>query len=342
MEEIDIIIAKSILGNLSKEEIIVLDEWRKKKRTNEEMVKDILEYSKDKKTRSIYTRPLFKDYILLKQEVQNSLSEEREKTNLNKKERISKFRFWYLSAAASVLMLLGSLFYFGMFKTSESKILREEEWVTKHTLSGQKLSLTLSDGSKIKLNSNAAITYPKSFKDSQVRHVHLEGEAFFEVAKMEKPFIVYSGNVETKVLGTSFNIKKESDNNVDIAVLTGKVNVQNEGSEVILLPGQLATVRGNSIAKTPFDEEEVIGWKDGILKLSGNDFNTIKNELEIWYGVKIEISGDIIEKGFNQTYDNAPLDRVLEGLSFIGNFDYEIKGKNIFLKVREKQMPMEN
>ena len=344
MENIDLIIAKSILGTLNEEEFGFLEEWRKERPENEKEFHDIIEYFKETGPILLGPRPLFKDYITLKQAVQKTLSEEREENRLKKHPksnwRAKNIGFWYWSSAACILFLMLSLFYFATNGPSKTDLAKKEEWVTRHTLSGQKISLTLPDGTRIKLNNNAAITFPKSFRDSPVRKVHLDGEAFFEVAKMDKPFIVYSGDVETKVLGTSFNIRMESDNNVDIAVLTGKVSVQNKDNEVTLLPGQLASVRGAKIAMTPFDREEVTGWKDGILKLSGNDFDRIEKKLEVWYGVDIEISGKIEEKGFEQTYYNAPLDRVLEGLGFIGDFEYEINGKNVFLKVKKNRVPM--
>jgi len=346
MENIDNIIAKSILGTLSKEEYDQLDEWRKEQSENEKIFQEIFEYSKSKKTVEHRTRPLFKDYIILKQEIQKTISEEIKsndyKKQLQSKQHNKNTGFWYWSAAACVLLFIMSLFYFKTTDFNNTKLTKGEEWITRHTLSGQKISLTLPDGTRIKLNSNAAITFPKSFKDSPVRKVHLDGEAFFEVTKMDKPFIVYSGDVETRVLGTSFNIRKENDKNVAVAVLTGKVSVQNKEKKVTLLPGQLASVKGGSIAKKPFDKEEVTGWKDGILRLSGNDFDKIEKKLEAWYGVDIEVSGKIKEKGFHETYYNAPLYRVLEGLGFIGNFDYKIDGKNVFLKVKENNMPMDN
>lgn len=344
MEDINIIIAKSILGTINQEELRLLEEWRREKISNDKEFSDIIEYSRGKRTEKMGERPLFKDYIVLKQEVQETLSEELEKDGFKKFPMIGqvdrKFWSWYWSVAAGILLLMVSLFYFGIQGSDVTVPTKEEEWVTRHTLSGQKISLTLSDGTQIKLNSNTAVTFPKSFKNSPVRKVHLDGEAFFEVTKMNKPFIVYSGEVETRVLGTSFNIRKD-DNNVEVAVVTGKVSVRNKKENVTLVPGQLASVRGRFIAKKTFDREEVTGWKDGILRLSGNDFDRIEKKLEAWYGVDIEVSGKIAEKGFDETYYNAPLDRVLEGLGFIGNFDYEINEKNVFLRVKEKKTPME-
>ena len=71
---------------------------------------------------------------------------------------------------------------------------------------GQRVKLTLQDGTEVWLNSQTKLTYPALFSGKE-RRVTVDGEAFFDVAKNpEKPFIVSSQGVEMKVLGTKFNV----------------------------------------------------------------------------------------------------------------------------------------
>jgi transmembrane sensor len=100
----------------------------------------------------------------------------------------------------------------------------------------------LPDSTRIFLNKNSSLTYPETF-DGLTRTVILTGEAFFQVKRNEqKPFIIEAGNTETKVLGTSFNIKEDAKNKkVEVSVVTGKVQFKakknNENlSDVVLLP----------------------------------------------------------------------------------------------------------
>lgn len=86
----------------------------------------------------------------------------------------------------------------------------------------------LDDGSSVVIYEGGRITYPSPFK-KHVREVYLEGEAYFDVARNEqKPFFVYTEDISTKVLGTSFKIgpglKDRKD--IEVAVLSGKVMVQ--------------------------------------------------------------------------------------------------------------------
>ena len=67
---------------------------------------------------------------------------------------------------------------------------------------GQRAHILLPDGSKVWVNAGSTLSYPSLFSDE--RRVKLIGEAFFEVAKGDKPFIVSTGKVDVKALGTQF------------------------------------------------------------------------------------------------------------------------------------------
>jgi transmembrane sensor len=105
----------------------------------------------------------------------------------------------------------------------------------------------LPEGSKIILQPGSKISYDPAFNKKQ-REIYLEGEAFFEVKRDEaRPFLVYTHEVTTKVLGTSFTITaRREDKNITVAVKTGRVSVyahsasriQSKTSETILTPNQ--------------------------------------------------------------------------------------------------------
>jgi ferric-dicitrate binding protein FerR (iron transport regulator) len=66
--------------------------------------------------------------------------------------------------------------------------------------------INLPDGSKVVLNANSKLEYPPGFSNN-TREVYLDGEAYFDIAHDPgKPFIVHTGSISTRVLGTAFNI----------------------------------------------------------------------------------------------------------------------------------------
>lgn len=269
------------------------------------------------------------------------IAKEKKALSDTKKNRIIP---WYKNkvvwgiAASLVILLLAGIGYIQLIFTPGFTQEISGVIVEKSTLPGQKKTITLTDGSTIKLNSNSKISFRQDFTNGGERKVKLDGEAFFEVAKSEKPFIVQAGQVETSVLGTSFNIKVENENKVHVALTTGKVIVKNtlNKDHILLSPREMVVVEENKLLqKTGFDAEQVYGWKDNILLLQGEDFLEIVGKLEHWYGVEIEVNGEVRKRRFDERYLNEPLSIVLEGLSFSAGFNYVIEGNKVVLTIKK-------
>ena len=157
------------------------------------------------------------------------------------------FYNYLVKVAASLLILVG----LGSAVYLESKTQPEQELaqsiITKTTEWGQRSDIVLSDGTQITLNAGSSIEFPESFEGAPVREVTLNGEAFFEVAKNpNKPFLIKTEGVTTKVLGTSFNVNSYAFNDhISVTVKTGKVQVQSTSKNgqvntVYLLPNEKA------------------------------------------------------------------------------------------------------
>lgn len=178
---------------------------------------------------------------------------------------VKRIRFRpYWIAAATVVLISGLSWFFVNQSVIELPPIREQ--VSKTELSFTERINTsdvpervvLSDRSVVTLQPGSKLRYPITFASNQ-REVTLVGEAFFEVQKNpNKPFLVYSHDLITKVLGTSFRIKAcPTDRNVTVAVRTGRVSVYSpklatqaksksdpETIGVVLTPNQQVTYLG--------------------------------------------------------------------------------------------------
>ena len=251
--------------------------------------------------------------------------------------------FQPMGIAATVALLISAGIAIWFFVKNEDEIIYPPDtlvsWSEKKTNAGEKITISLPDGSKVKLNSSSSLRYSTDFNVAK-RILSLDGEAFFEVASNEqKPFIVVTGNIETSVLGTSFNVRSLSDSAATIAVTSGNVLVKDRaGNHTIELKKDEMTnvhLKNPVWYKTDFDYAKVIGWKDGTLVFENKGFDEILVRLESWYGVEFEVLGhanpDIL---INTTYKNDPLDRILEGLSFTYGFSFEIKEKRVIIRFK--------
>ncbi len=238
-------------------------------------------------------------------------------------------------AAGLVLVLLsfGVVTYFNHQPLVTDKV----EYTIKQTKKGEKLNVTLPDGTTIRLNSSTELRIPSNYSTAKDRLVQLDGEAFFSVSKFEgKPFKVITEGVTTEVLGTSFNVNVNPDTgNTTVAVVTGKVKVSTKRSDILLYPSEMTAVSKESInlKKVIFDYDEVIGWNDNLLVFNDVEFDDVVASLEEWYGVEFVIEGQPeSDATYNGRFENISLQYVLEGLGFSSSFQYEIKGKTVFLK----------
>lgn len=209
-------------------------------------------------------------------------------------------------------------------------------WISKSNPKGQKSKIHLPDGSSVIINAESEIKYRSDFGDTN-REIRLVGESFFEVAPDSLlPFKVFSGNITTTALGTSFNINSYNPNQIRVQLATGKVEVVNESQEnqlIYLQPGQEVTSLGTEkIIKGRFDPEKAFSWKSGILLFDNLSVEEFVRTLERWYGVEIALEnspqyGLEISGKFKDTY----LSDVLESIGYAYGFDYKIDQKKVKL-----------
>lgn len=163
---------------------------------------------------------------------------------------------------------------------------------------GQRIDLTLEDGTKVKMNSGAVLSYPAMFsKDS--REVNLRGEAFFEVShNSRRPFTVHTFASDIRVLGTKFNVNADEEmNQFTTILLDGSVKVTSAADNneyIIMRPSDVVSmVNGHLIYKGRYSHSDV-SWTEGIVVLDGLSFDKLIRKLENAYGVDIVIDRENI------------------------------------------------
>lgn len=238
--------------------------------------------------------------------------------------------------AASMLILVGTALLFFFLRNNSSKITEQNiviQEVTMKTKENEQRQITLEDGTKITLYGESSLTYPKKFSEN-IRKVSLSGEAFFEVARNEKkPFVVHSQNIETKVLGTSFNIKAyENQEDIKVTLVSGKVNVCAENQQVTLSPSQQVIYNKVSEVMTSknIDLQLFTEMKNGILRFEEASLEDFAEKLEDFYNTKVLVKVKNIKKyQITGVFNKEKLNVVLQQMLFIHrNLSVEKLSKN--------------
>ena len=156
---------------------------------------------------------------------------------------------------------------------------------------GETFKVVLSEGTEVFLNSDSRLVYPTVFKGKE-RIVSLEGEAYFKVSKdVEHPFIVKTGNVQVRVLGTEFNVRGYSPADVRITLITGKVAVSDTCGthNVEMEPGQSAQLSTDgTFALSEVNIESFLYWKEGFFYFDDIPLADMMKEIGRWYNIDIE------------------------------------------------------
>lgn len=237
-------------------------------------------------------------------------------------------------AAILIFVFCGWMVHIHMIMGIQPITLEKPEVITvlRTVPPGKRSIITLADSSRVFLNSESEMEYPKSFSQGD-RWVRLKGEAFFEVKKNGSSFSVFAKNTEIKVLGTSFNVK-EADKDLSIALVSGKVQVNDQkGNQVRLNPSEMLAIKEDGkFSKTGFDSLEVTGWKDKVLVFRSASFREVKNKIENWYGVELKLEGAVSPNWkYSGIYEDENLENVLRGIFITSGMQFNIENKKVTL-----------
>jgi transmembrane sensor len=243
-------------------------------------------------------------------------------------------RLWLSLAAALALFVLAFFLTDIRFADTAKPACAADEV---NTILGQRSVTVLPDGSTVHLNSDSKISYCKDF-GKNIREVNVSGEAYFEVLKNGKPFIVRTQGMRTEVLGTSFNVKNRGGEKAEVTLVEGSVNVVSAGTSLLLKPHQQAVIELNSgaISVHEINILPYTSWKDNTLFFERTSLKDAVAILESWYAVRIDILNPALAQcAITAKYQDEPLGNVLGSLQFLLALDiirlndghYTINGK---------------
>jgi transmembrane sensor len=273
---------------------------------------------------------------------------------IRKKNDISKYLV--LGSCLSLILLFVYYLYATKLSTSSSKenIATTKEIVTKN---GTRTKTQLPDGTVVWLNAGSKVTYDGDFS-GPIRNVYLIGEAYFDVAhNPNRPFIVHTGDINVRALGTAFNIKSyPSDKVVEATLLRGLVEITRQddlkAKAIFLRPNQKLTlikssrskinllgkvlpINSYSVSKVEMQSENELpetAWMFNRLSFKNDDFEMLATKLERWYDVNIVFEDEAVKKiHFNGSFENETVGQAFEALQMAVPFIYKIKDHEIYV-----------
>jgi ferric-dicitrate binding protein FerR (iron transport regulator) len=245
----------------------------------------------------------------------------------------SRQRKSWIGAAAAIAVVLAGIF-----------LLRN---TTQHSpaISLQSLNNTTSqvqlyrlpDSSRVWLQPHSRLQYAAGFEQVTTRAVQLEGEGFFEIAPdAKRPFLVQSGGILTKVLGTAFNLEAYAQEQmVRVSLLQGKVAVEDTttGHSTLLLPGHQLVYRKeqHSPKMDTLANTDLHQWTNGTIVLNNMPVADALQRMAHRYGLQLIYAAGVHLKGknVNGVFKEQSLDEMLRIILFVSGYQYKLTAQTI-------------
>ncbi|HEX3766903.1 MAG TPA: FecR family protein [Puia sp.] len=275
--------------------------------------------------------------------------------------RFQKRKMIAFLSAGFILLFLG--YYFLNIRNTSSAVPQKPVWEV-ITRNGSKSNIQLPDGSSVWLNAGSRLTYD-SLYGTALREVTLSGEAYFDVVKNpKKPFIIHTGKINIRVLGTIFNVRSyPEDRTIETSLIKGSIEVSfpaQPSKKIILKPNQKLIIDktdsnpGGSTNRAVTDLDPLIsiqhlnrigsdssitetGWMENRLYFDDMSFHDLLQNMERKYGVSFKMSDAALDTiHFTGSFQNETVSQALDALRLTAeqstaDFTYEIKGNQVFI-----------
>ncbi len=321
--DINELIVRKFSGEATSEENKIIENWVNESQQNKDFFNDLNEIwiSSGQNTSND------SEYDVEKA-IQNFIN----RTKLVKLKSEQRYKlFNVLKYAAMIVLALAIPFTYWIAQKPKTSA---DTYTTVTCAFGDKTTIILPDSSQVWLNSGSKITFSNNFKNGS-RKLYLEGEGYFSVKKdADNPFFVQTAELNVKVLGTEFNLKAYPDEeNISVTLVNGNLQVQNEKSAEMLIPGQKVLYKKadhSLIVENLSDLAPETEWTNGRLVFRNTSLEELERKLERWFDVEIEFADETVKtRRFSGTLER---ESILEVISYFGisqYVDYKIKGNVI-------------
>jgi ferric-dicitrate binding protein FerR (iron transport regulator) len=234
------------------------------------------------------------------------------------------FAWMKIAAAIAILAMLSVSVY--LYNPTPSEI---------HVASNtEKVSVTFPDGSIGILNANSSFTYIEEFGNE--RNVSFSGEAYFDIVKSEKPFIIDVNGVDVTVLGTAFNLIT-TEEEVKLFVDRGLVAFEKDGNQTKVPAGKEAIFNRKDATVALFDtpSSNIMSWRNGVFNFDQTPLSEALEELAEYYDVKFELSNEKLQEcRISATFKNQSLNEVLKTIGTVLNVKTTLKNNSVKISGR--------
>ena len=211
------------------------------------------------------------------------------------------------------------IFAFGIYFTFVFNQLIEIQ-----TLASEKITVELPDASLVTLNADSEIAFSER-RWNKKRHVDLEGEAYFKVAK-GKTFDIETEDGVVSVIGTEFNVKQRDDY-FEVQCFEGLVQVISDTIQRKLKAGDSFQILNGKFSQSSINNDAP-SWTKNLSQFSALPFSEVINEMERQFDIRIKIDDRDKNRLFTGGFNHDNLESALIAVTQPLNLTYKMDTSN--------------
>ena len=244
----------------------------------------------------------------------------------SKRISFSSFAYTAIAAVVALLLVVGN----GWFQARKVRTELEAHTTTINVPIGQRIDVTLQDGTRVCLNAGSTLEFPNVFSNDS-RRVKISGEGMFDVMHdTDCPFIVETYGFDIEVHGTRFNVEADAVSaEFSTALLQGSVKVtdRSSGTGLFLAPGEKAELVHGQLHRSPITNSDEYLWTEGIISLQCDSFTELLKRMEKAYDVHfvIRLERELAVRCKGKIRVSDGIEHALEILQLGADFNYEIR-----------------
>ena len=241
--------------------------------------------------------------------------------------RINTYRMFIAAASVACLTAIGGVSLWIGGKTTYRQVAGAS--VICSTNEGEKAQITLSDSTKVFMNSASTLEYNGDFNVKD-RFVRLTGEAYFDVStNPEKPFVVKADKMTISATGTRFNILSfYNEDRIEATLENGAISVSVKGKEPVQVKSGQQIVyfkRSNKVEVREVSPDIYSSWKENKLRLKDTPFEEALRRIGRKYNVRFELTNrDLLKLNYTATFIDESIEEVMEMLETVSPITYKI------------------
>lgn len=252
------------------------------------------------------------------------------------------------------LLVLCSIWMLWPLSANKGVAVESSQTAEISTLPASRTRVVLPDGSAVWLNAGSKITYPRPFGEKE-RSMTLVGEAYFDIVKSKIPFVIRTGGVQIRVLGTAFNVRSyPSENKIETSLVRGRVEValdNHPDKKYILNPNEKLTLNTAPASAVKSRQKPLVplavlstihyldstttaetSWVQNKLVFDDEPFADVVSKMEHWYDVRIRFQSESLKtERLTGVFEKQTVMEALEALQVSTPFRFSQKNNEIIL-----------